>query len=400
MGDRARPSGLAGLWFGVLCFRWASLAWMVVLTLGLGRLEDPAVAWGALIVTTAWTLYLTFDRRWDRPVILGLDLVVSTGLILLSGLVAPEGTVTSGNAFFATSYPISTVLTWGIATGPWGGLGCGALLSIAVALSRPVNGVPLSTLSFQQVLSVGNGAVYYLAAGGTIGLIARLLRRSSQQLHEANEAAITAGAESARLAEREVLARRLHDSALQSLAMITKRGRELAATPPVDPTAVSALADVAEREERQLRSLISREDATTPTGMSSLRDALEDEAAQIEGCSPAITATGPILLPLGTVAEVTAAVRQALENVVRHAEAQHVTIFLDEEDGWASVTVRDDGQGFEYDPDSLAGAGRMGVQRSMKGRIEDLGGTMRLVTRPGSGTEVEFRVPVGEDETR
>ena len=57
------------------------------------------------------------------------------------------------------------------------------------------------------------------------------------------------------------------------------------------------------------------------------------------------------------------------------------------------VSVRDDGVGFRYDEERLRREGKLGMLRSMKGRIEALGGSMRVVSMPGPGTEVEFRLP-------
>lgn len=388
------PSGLAGLWFGVLLFRWASFAWMAVLTLGTRDLRYPQVAWFVLGAVAAWSAYLTIDRRWDRPTVLWFDLALSTCIILASGLVAQPGQVIGGDPFFATAYPISTVLTWGVARGPWGGLASGLILSIAVGLSRPLNGVPLSSLDRDQVLSIANGAVYYLAAGGTIGLIARLLRKQTEEIRVANEDSAREQARAARLAEREVIARRIHDSALQSLSLITKRGREIAAGPTIESGEVLALASIAEREQRQLRTMIAREDEEAPTGRASLRELIEHAALHVDGPPVNVSATGPVWLPAADAEELTAAVRQALGNVVNHAQATSVAIFIDEEDAVAIVSVRDDGVGFDYDPEALKAQGKLGVLKSMRGRAEDLGGSMQITSAPGVGTEVEFRIPI------
>ena len=91
--------------------------------------------------------------------------------------------------------------------------------------------------------------------------------------------------------------------------------------------------------------------------------------------------------------ELSAAVRQALGNAARHSHGSKVTVFADRDDDEIVVSVRDDGAGFEFDEDRLREEGKLGVLKSMKGRIEDLGGTMRIHTAPGKGTEVEFRLP-------
>jgi signal transduction histidine kinase len=57
------------------------------------------------------------------------------------------------------------------------------------------------------------------------------------------------------------------------------------------------------------------------------------------------------------------------------------------------VTVRDDGRGFTYDEAAFAAAGKIGLAKSIKGRVEQLGGQVRVSSRPGAGTEVELRIP-------
>jgi signal transduction histidine kinase len=91
-------------------------------------------------------------------------------------------------------------------------------------------------------------------------------------------------------------------------------------------------------------------------------------------------------------------VRQALDNVVRHAQATGVTIFGERDGTDISISVRDDGVGFDVDEASLTADGKLGITRSMRGRIEQVGGTMRIESAPGRGTEVEFRLPGAPDQ--
>ena len=113
-----------------------------------------------------------------------------------------------------------------------------------------------------------------------------------------------------------------------------------------------------------------------------------------------VSAVGPLELPTAHVEELLAAVRQALDNVVRHAGARAASVFAELEGGELVVSVRDDGGGFTYDEAALRADGKIGLLKSMKGRAEQLGGTMRVDSAPGRGTEVEFRVPVGEEAQR
>jgi signal transduction histidine kinase len=103
-----------------------------------------------------------------------------------------------------------------------------------------------------------------------------------------------------------------------------------------------------------------------------------------------------LVLDSQVVGELAAATRQALENVVRHADASRVTVFAEEDNGFAVVSVTDDGRGFDYDEGRLEADGKVGILKSMKGRVVDLGGTMNVVSAPSAGTEIEFRVPLDE----
>ncbi|MEU4157753.1 ATP-binding protein [Actinoplanes sp. NPDC026670] len=181
-------------------------------------------------------------------------------------------------------------------------------------------------------------------------------------------------------AERDRLARPIHDGVLQVLALVQREGG-------------TELAALAGEQEVALRNLLSG--AATPDGPrgdTDLRAALTALATpRVEVSAPA----GAVLLPAGRAAELLAAVQAALDNVGRHAgPGARAWILLEDETDGVRVTVRDDGAGFE--PQRLAeaaAAGRLGVAQSMRGRIADLGGATEIFSRPGQGTEVEFHLP-------
>jgi signal transduction histidine kinase len=296
--------------------------------------------------------------------------------------------------FFAAGYPVAAAVTWGAARGVWAGVAAGLALGVSLAAGQLANGVDLAAADAATLLDLAGGTLNFAIAGGAVGLVARLLERSAVQLRQATEETIRARERTARLAERESLARQIHDSVLQALTLVNKRGRELAAGGPVAPEQVAGLAEMAAGQERALRALVLRDPDEGPTGAASLRAGLEAVAGH--GWGPlqvTVGATGPIWLPAGHVEELAAAARQALDNVVRHAGASRAALFADEDGGTVVVTVRDDGRGFAYDEAALAAAGKMGLARSIKGRVEQLGGRMRVSSRPGAGTEVELRVP-------
>ena len=170
---------------GVLVFRVATLGWMVGSNLIADGFSRPGLAYASLGIAAVWTLWLGLrPRDQARTWALNVDLGVSAGLILVSAFVVPSGDVVSPTRlFFATAYPISTPLMWGMSKGVWGGLGSALVLAVALALTRPLNGVTYAHLS--QFVAVTNGSVYYFVAGGTMGAIAKSLDRSAGSVRRA-----------------------------------------------------------------------------------------------------------------------------------------------------------------------------------------------------------------------
>lgn len=187
-------------------------------------------------------------------------------------------------------------------------------------------------------------------------------------------------------AERDRLARPIHDGVLQVLALVQREGAGLGGSG-------AQLAALAAEQETALRNLLnSGASPAGPVAGTDLRAALTAlSSPAVEVSAPAT----PVVLPSGAVAELTAAVQAAVDNVRQHAgSGARAWILLEDEHDGVRVTVRDDGAGF--DPrrlDEAARAGRLGVAQSMRGRIRDLGGTTTIHSRPGDGTEVEFWVP-------
>jgi len=393
--DAASP--VRSLLTGVLLFRWVWLAWMCALAwVGRDGFARPLLAWLSIALAIGWTVWLTAARpEWSAKVRVA-DLAICGWLILASGLVVASGEVVAGRPFFATGYPLSAALVWGATTGVRRGSLAGLVLGIAHLFSRPLNGVELSELGLSDVQNLTGAMLNYLVAGMATGFVGRLLDRSAAAVTAATDDLVREREHSARLAERESLARAIHDSVLQALALVHKRGRELARGPSIEAAEVERLAEVAGRQEAELRALILRPFAPAPSGRTSLREALEKIGRELEGMHVTVTVVDDVFLEASVAAELTAATRQALENVVRHSEAGRATVFGELEGGGFVVSIRDDGRGFSYDERDLLRRGKVGILKSMKGRVEDLGGRMTIESTPGRGTEVEFWVPMGD----
>ena len=185
-------------------------------------------------------------------------------------------------------------------------------------------------------------------------------------------------AERIRSQERADVAAHLHDSVLQTLALIQRSSH--------DPTVVSRLARA---QERDLRSWLYVGDTTDDRSVAS---ALRGAAAEIEDAhaiSVDVVAVGDApmheaLLPI------VAAAREAMTNAAKHAGTGRVDVYAEVDDAAVSVFVRDRGVGF--DPDTVA-ADRLGVKNSIIDRMTRHGGTADVRSTAGEGTEIRLRLP-------
>jgi signal transduction histidine kinase len=185
--------------------------------------------------------------------------------------------------------------------------------------------------------------------------------------------------------ERAEVAAHLHDSVLQTLALIQRRSD--------DPREVSRLA---RGQERELRLWLSgRSERPDDETMAALRAAAA--AVELEhGVEVDVVTTGERALDDRSAALVAAA-REAIANAARHAGTdaqgmpQAVQVFAEVTGDRLEVFVRDRGRGF--DPDAVP-ADRRGVRESIVGRLRRAGGRATIHSAPGQGTEVELSLPL------
>jgi phage shock protein PspC (stress-responsive transcriptional regulator) len=186
----------------------------------------------------------------------------------------------------------------------------------------------------------------------------------------------TERAERIRSQERAEMAAHLHDSVLQTLAMVQRRAGE--------PSEVAA---IARRQERELRAWLA--DRPAPGQVARLGPALEAAAAEVEeahGVPVEVVAVGDRDLDLATEAVVGAA-REAMTNAAKFGLGSTVDVYAECTDHRLQVFVRDRGPGF--DPAAIP-ADRRGVRESIVGRMERHGGRATITSALGSGTEVEL----------
>jgi signal transduction histidine kinase len=232
-----------------------------------------------------------------------------------------------------------------------------ALIALVASRTNPLealNGVAIALLLIAGVAVVAFPWVY------------RVWRQQSEQ----RRALI-------RSEERAEIAAHVHDSVLQTLTLIQRNAD--------DPSEVNRLART---EERALRSWLY-----APSGdpEHTFAAAVQREATEVEttyDVTVEVVTVGDCSLdaPLGATV---AAAREAMVNAAKHGGGQ-VSVYAECRGEAAEVFIRDRGEGFDLNvvPDD-----RHGVRESIIGRMERNGGTATLRSTPGSGTEVQLRMP-------
>jgi two-component sensor histidine kinase len=184
-----------------------------------------------------------------------------------------------------------------------------------------------------------------------------------------------------RLQERAEVAARIHDSVLQTLALIQRHADDQA-----------RVATIARRQERELRRWLY---GSGVADAESLVAALANTAADVEelhGVPVELASAGDVRLDDGTRQLVLAA-REAMTNAAKFSGANEIAVYAEVGTDAVSVFVRDRGAGFDR---AAVAPDRRGLTESIEGRLERAGGTAAIITAPGAGTEVELRMTRSE----
>ena len=269
----------------------------------------------------------------------------------------------------------------GVAGVVLGGGGWSAVVRILAGVALVVTGIGVVVLrsgSFDQVQFALIAVVATLV--GVAVLTIPFWLRMVRDLGEERRARI-------RTEERAEIAAHLHDSVLQTLALIQKQS-----------DAPKEVARLARGQERELRGWLYG-----PSGYGGKKDLTEDggrlSAAIATACgevedafaisvSQVVVGDADLDEPLSALVQ---AAREAIVNAAKHAGVEEVSVYAEVEPTAVTVFVRDRGKGF--DPEEVS-EDRHGLADSIRGRMERNGGTVRLRTAPGDGTEVQLEMPL------
>ncbi|MGC4744418.1 MacS family sensor histidine kinase [Micromonospora sp. DT201] len=364
------------LWRALTVFRLASLAYVLVLAIrDADRYAHPYAVGALLLVMTTWTgaTAIGYARpAWRRWPLLLADLGVVLAVVLATPSVVGRAALATGVPTMGVAWMAGPVLAWAVS----GGRRRGTIAALLVAGADLTTRERIGQSSF-------TGVILMLLAGVVVGHVARLAASAEERLQRAVEL-------EAATRERERLARGIHDSVLQVLALVQRRGADL-------PGEAGELARLAGEQEAALRALIGGASPVAAVDPDGSEAAAVDLRTLLGGyASPAVALSAPatpVPLPRRVAGELAAATGAALDNVGRHAGGR-AWVLIEDEGATVTVSIRDEGPGI---PDGrlaeAAAQGRLGVTQSIRGRVADLGGTVRIVSAPEAGTEIELTVP-------
>ncbi|GAB3461515.1 PspC domain-containing protein [Kineococcus endophyticus] len=349
---------------------------------------------GVVLYVVLWLLVLD-DRQRDLPddqrpdpagwVLAHRNALVGVAVVVGLGLV-PAVNLVDGSARYVVPVLVAgtgIVLAWSQLDATRrrrfveeAGDGRGAVVRVLAGASLVVLGAVLFPVVVGDVRQFWRSALAGVVVLGGVGLVAApWVVRLWQDL----------GAERAALAreqQRAEFAAHVHDSVLQTLALIQKRSAD-----------AGEVARLARRQERELRQWLYGDHGTSAGTLGAALRAAATEVEDVSGAVVEVVLVGDLdtaALDRGTTALAQAA-REALLNAGRHAGGT-VSLYAEPVGGGVEVFVRDRGAGFDLDaiPED-----RLGVRESIVGRMQRAGGSATIRRPADGGTEVALRIPGG-----
>lgn len=324
---------------------------------------------------------LGVDATLVRLVFALLALAGGSGILLYFALWSyDDGRRTWPAILLVTAAAASLLVALGLSGG--GVLGVGIIVAGLVVLlvrggsirqggSLPKLAVLLMLIGAVTLLDHVGASNSFIGPGAVIGTLLLVLGPWVWDLWREHQERI-------RLQERAEVAARIHDSVLQTLALVQRHAH--------DPGRVSSIARGQERELRRWLYGSGVGDAVT------LADALTEAATDVEelhGVRVELASAGDVPLDESLEPLVLAA-REAMTNAAKFSGADEVAVYLEIDDDRLAVFVRDRGVGFDR---ATVPADRRGVAESIEGRMRRAGGGAAILSRPGAGTEVELTLP-------
>lgn len=197
------------------------------------------------------------------------------------------------------------------------------------------------------------------------------------------------------VSERSRIARELHDTLIQGFSGITM-GLQALSGRIQNQAEKATLQDIISDAAtclRETRQSVAGLRAVAGSGLAAALDRAVREITETKPVQTKLNLAGiSRQLAPETEYQVLRIVREAVNNAVKHAQANHIEVTLEPRPGAVAITVKDDGSGFSRDDAANPGPGHYGII-GMKERASQIGATLDLVTQPGAGTAITLTLP-------
>lgn len=370
--ERMAPTPAQRVVFAALAAaRWAAFAWLCAQLVVAWRanpaspdaIEHPVtlglVVAAVLAVTVTASVDARHGPRWVlRGTFTAVDLTAAFALYVADGWVFTDGHTFNSQIALSSSWTLVTALTAAAAHGATRGALLGGLLPVGRVIGAAVDGADFTAA---HILSFASSIAFYATAGGVLGaLVTRLT-----DVETAN----------ARYQARVELERELHDSVLQTLALVARR------------TSDPELEAAARASDAHVRSWLRRGTSQHHPGepfTTRLERAVTEAASRFGTTVSYSTIDEPEHLPDAVAEALVGAASEAVTNAAKHAGVPTVRVLVDYDHPTVTISIRDHGPGF----DTTTMRPSVGWTSSIEGRMNDIGGTADLRTSPGNGCEV------------
>lgn len=364
-----------GIIKGICWYRIFAAAWAVLIVyLSREKLLYPTYA--VMICFTIVIIAIVFQQiSYREPallmkteVIIG-DLIFAAAITMFGGFIYEPGSSSSTLAL-ASQYILASVLMAGVTFGLVGGILAGLVVGLSRLFASIINETPITT---SHVLSLVSTTVTFCLSGALVGGIVSIIRRTGGELSEVRA--------------RDKIARTLHDGVLQTLLIIEKRSKE------------PEIVELASRQERELRSFLFAHQSQNSEGSQDLYKIFDDITKEFTEKTDfdisLVIAPDVGNLSRHAIKSISGATKECLTNILKHAEAHLVTIFIEPDEDSCVVSIRDDGKGFDVDKviHGEEKEAHQGIRSSIVTRIEELGGKVNIKSSPKIGTEIIMSIP-------
>ena len=361
------PTGLTIL-KALAVARWLTWLWMagiLVFTDTETKVRHPVVGWVAvgvaLAVAVAGTVLLrrSPERLLHAPFVIA-EVGLAVGLSIVDGYVFEPGHVFETSQSIATQWPLIAMATVGVAYGPVIAGLSGLLIGPAEWAGAELN--LFDAWSTPEIVSIVATSLFFGACGVVFGWQARLLKRVEGEIADRRA--------------RDEVGRVLHDTVLQTLALVERRSAGS------DPE----LATAARQADQDLRAFLF---GSVGRAVADLETRVRAEVERVRsGHETPVTVSvldDGCRLPERHQELVARAIGEAVANALEHAVANRVVVYVEtDHDGHVFASVDDDGMGF----DPATPRSTHGIDESVLARIGSIGGRVEISSSIGSGTEV------------